>query len=564
MTLVLAIFALLAQNAAGAQASTTASLQGTVVRAGAGDPLSKATVELREDDIRASPLRLATGSDGRFAFQNLKPGRYQLVVTRSGYVRSPMVISLAAGQQVRDLQVSMTPSTAIFGHVYDDRGGPAGGVEVRALKATYPEGRRTLTVVRSVITNDLGEYRLFWLPPGRYYVSAFHPGPLRLRGGSFGGGRGGPDGVSLYRGVADPAVSAFVPVQNSEEHYVPVYFPGTFDERDASAIDLRAGTDFGEVNLVAAPVNERRVRGTIIDGATGRPAQFAGLRRSTPRNEILPGASKPFEDVDPTSGAFEVALLPGSHTLMATAGSGVGYAVIQVADADLDNVTIVTAPVFSLSARIVVEGRSGNNPDLGNLRVSLRRDPAIPGTSSSSYSVPQPTGSFALEAGPGNFRVNLAPLLNLTPSTFVTLPRGLEGAFVKSIRLGSADVLNDGLHLERPPDVPLEIVIGTTPGAIDGRLAAERRDQGADVSVALVPEVRRRVDLYRSVPPDGSGRFRFDRVPPGDYRIFAWSDVESGAWLDPGFMRAHENRGTPVRVSEGTTENVEVTVIQIQ
>jgi hypothetical protein len=54
-----------------------------------------------------------------------------------------------------------------------------------------------------------------------------------------------------------------------------------------------------------------------------------------------------------------------------------------------------------------------------------------------------------------------------------------------------------------------------------------------------------------------SGRFQFDRVPPGDYKVFAWQEVEAGAWHDPEFMRTYENLGTPVRVSEGETAVVE-------
>jgi hypothetical protein len=50
-------------------------------------------------------------------------------------------------------------------------------------------------------------------------------------------------------------------------------------------------------------------------------------------------------------------------------------------------------------------------------------------------------------------------------------------------------------------------------------------------------------------------------VPPDDYRVFAWEDVETGAWLDPQFMRLDEGRGTPVRIAEGASVSAEVAVI---
>ena len=60
------------------------------------------------------------------------------------------------------------------------------------------------------------------------------------------------------------------------------------------------------------------------------------------------------------------------------------------------------------------------------------------------------------------------------------------------------------------------------------------------------------------------GRFHIDRIPPGDYRAFAWEDVNDGAWQDPEFMSVNENRGTPVRIAEGTTGTVRLTLIARQ
>jgi hypothetical protein len=50
-------------------------------------------------------------------------------------------------------------------------------------------------------------------------------------------------------------------------------------------------------------------------------------------------------------------------------------------------------------------------------------------------------------------------------------------------------------------------------------------------------------------------------LTPGDYRLFAWEDIQTGAWEDPDFMRPYEGRGTPAHVNEGTNNDVQVTVI---
>ena len=79
------------------------------------------------------------------------------------------------------------------------------------------------------------------------------------------------------------------------------------------------------------------------------------------------------------------------------------------------------------------------------------------------------------------------------------------------------------------------------------------------MTVALLPNVRGRFDLVRTATTDPSGRFRLDRVAPGDYKVFAWNEVSDGDWQDPDVMRAYEERGTPIRVGDGTTERVRLT-----
>jgi hypothetical protein len=91
----------------------------------------------------------------------------------------------------------------------------------------------------------------------------------------------------------------------------------------------------------------------------------------------------------------------------------------------------------------------------------------------------------------------------------------------------------------------------------------DRQETSSNVKVALVPDgpLRRRGDLYKSTATDGSGSFRITGVAPGDYRLFAWEEVDDGAWRDPEFLRQDETRGKSVRVSALRTENVSVVVI---
>ncbi|MNC94822.1 hypothetical protein D3C83_117790 [compost metagenome] len=57
------------------------------------------------------------------------------------------------------------------------------------------------------------------------------------------------------------------------------------------------------------------------------------------------------------------------------------------------------------------------------------------------------------------------------------------------------------------------------------------------------------------------GKFRFQEIPPGDYKLFSWEDIEIGAWQDVEYIRPYESRGRAVRVSENSKEDVRLNVI---
>ncbi len=48
----------------------------------------------------------------------------------------------------------------------------------------------------------------------------------------------------------------------------------------------------------------------------------------------------------------------------------------------------------------------------------------------------------------------------------------------------------------------------------------------------------------------------------GDYKIFSWDEVEDGAWEDPDFLRAFEDRGQKISVEEGDTKTLDIVTIR--
>jgi Carboxypeptidase regulatory-like domain len=566
---------------------------------GTNEPIAKATVELRPVAAGGPPPYVAaTTADGTFAFGAVRAGQYRIVVTRPGYVTAEYgqrwpngagtPLTIPPGQSVSNLPIPMLQTAAISGRVRDGLGQPIGSVEVQALKATYRDGRRVLTRVDSTVSDDRGEYRLFWLAPGRYYLSARHPevggGLMRLSQGFIGGGGpAGPNGeiqFQEFRNNSDGAATGpivFGPAAiNVKERYMPVYFPGTTDEHDAASVDLGPGADQNGVDFVLEPVPMRRVRGRVVyetngEGATSAHVQWVsstGTTSMSGSDDVLSPARimELPHTVQCCNGSFELALAPGSYTIVAAVNNLIARADVQVGGDDVDGVLLSLGQGFNLSGRVTFDGRQPTPAELNALRFSLAMDPPVPGLAPNSYSVVLPNGSLTLNAGRGNFRINVAPLLNVPGASLVPPRPGsptLSGLYVKSIRLGAADVLNDGLHLDGRPDAPLEVVIGATPGSVDGVVLTENRQPVPNVIVSLLPDVARRgrLDLYRTVSSDASGRFKIDLVPPGDYVAFAWDGLESEDWQNPEFVAPHEARGTRVRVRDGAPTTIEVTAL---
>ena len=283
----------------------------------------------------------------------------------------------------------------------------AGQYRRAALKSSYQNGRRVLTAVQSVRTNDRGEYRLFWLAPGRYIVRATHPqaetGLMAMLGRQGGGGFQtsmgweASDRAGSLRNPKHRRSGAVRRIRPGRRRAEPIdtcrsISRGRTTIRRRLRIDLRAGADVGAIDVPVIPVRERHVRGVVINGATGQVAQYAGL--SEIRAGSLPGdchgraCGRTFQrrprPIDP-DGSFDVTLLPGRHTLMGTAGTGVGFVSLEVRDADLDGVRIVAMPEFNVTGRIVTDAPVENarpderphQPVARTSRAARRRPPTV-------------------------------------------------------------------------------------------------------------------------------------------------------------------------------------------
>ena len=618
------------------QPQGTGSISGTVVEMGSNFPIPGASVELRRIDCNnfSNPpevFNVKTGPDGKFNFPNLHAGGWCIVATavggkftpaeylQRGYKGRGVTIPLADGEKMPSVTLTMAPTSAISGHITDRDGEPVGHARVQAMELYYENGERRLYILQVVQTNDLGEYRFYWLPPGRYFVAAI-PDDILRQNVAFsipppgeGGHREDQLSPIVMRRIAQSG-------EVIEETYVPVYYGDVTEAQRSTPIDLVPGTNVTGMNISLrnSKVRSWHIRGTATNSATGMPAAGAQLRlmpRFWTSTVIMPNVQTDAE------GRFDLkGVLPGSYILfanqtgMAAPGSPVAPAAtagprgappgpgtnasaaanpcapppaagappppaatgappippvaarvpVDIGNSNVENLSITLTPGYTLIGRVDIENPAPTTDGSGprGLRVTLTHDPDLVGLPGAPQGAVQANGTFCLaNVAQGGYRVYVPPLLNTFQWGTSSLPPLLQNSYIKSIRLGGADVLTDGLRLNFAPQEPLEVVLGT--GAkLSGTVINDKRESVVNATVALVPaSSRQRIDLYRTTTSDSAGRYKLQGIPPGNYRAFAWEDVERDAWQDPEFLGLIEGRGTTVQVSEGIQADTDLIVI---
>ena len=221
------------------QTGNTGSIRGTVIDAKTSQPLNAATVSLQNAQASGGWNSATTAADGTFLFQGLLPGSYRLSASRNGYVSSARgggprngarnpgtTVSLSAGQSLDDVVLRLMPTGVITGHITNERDEPMPGVLVQSMKANFRNGHREFTDARTGFTDDRGEFRIWGLAPGQYYLKAINP-------------------RSVERGPTPTQV------------YVPIFYPGVADPAQAQAIELHPGEELSGINLSVARRRKR-------------------------------------------------------------------------------------------------------------------------------------------------------------------------------------------------------------------------------------------------------------------------------------------------------------------
>jgi hypothetical protein len=515
------------------------SVAGMVVRKGSNEPIHFAHITLANVGDEQKSFHDTTASDGRFSFKDVPPGDYRVTVTRNGFVtesygaRHPMdpglPLTLTSGKQADDLIFRMTPAAIITGHVRDENGEALPWAQVTALLSYFVQGKRTLMPASTSTTNDLGEYRLFNLPPGKYLLSAGYE-------------------MSQSMGMA---MAIAMGAREQREGLTTTYYPGTSDPLQAATVNVEPGAEIRSMDFSLRPSGVFHIRGHVAGLGPG-PAGFGGavmLRKGNSRlSAALPERTAAVKTEDGTFDLDQVA--SGSYEIIALEFAGdtprMTHRPVEVGGADVDGVDLAFEPGVTIAGHLRWEDKAAapNVP----LQVSLEQDEQI--FNLHPTAVVQSDGSFEMK----NVSVD---------SYWVNVTGPAPDAYLKTARYGSADALGN-FRVNSGSDATLELV-GSTRGAhIQGVVMNSDPVPVSGVWVTLIPEGSNRDQkrLYQSVRSRANGKFEFRGVAPGNYLLFSWDNIEEHEWADPEFLKPFKSQGVSIRVTEGETKTADLTLIR--
>lgn len=528
------------------------SIQGKVMDAKSGQPIRKVNVEIIGGTEQSSGRHTAaTSADGTFTIEDLAPGRYMVTLERAGFVETAknqkqMTITLQSGQNLTELVFRMQAAGVILGKIVDVDGDPMAGVTVNA--ATPSAGRPGILRLNSGAgtTNDLGEYRIADLRPGKYLVSA----------------------TPTNRAPASPAG------ENAKEQerkvYASTYYPGTLDKSRAVEVEVHTGEE-APANFGVLMTRAYRVAGTVNGVPSGAMVRLfltskngeAGMGMED-MQELTEGNRFEYSNVAPGAYVATMIVIKG---MLSGAQPDMQMVrlnpMIQVDKTDLEGLQLQPEPSGQIHGkfRLDTEGKL----DWTQLTATLLPieenssetafgagglGAAVMYSGMNSHSTVSNDGTFEIKNVPGG----TYQLLVGTQSD------GLRDYYTKSVILGGRDVADSGFSVNG--DLYLDVVVSAKGATIEGNVIDSKGKPVPYATVAVVPnrEQRARPDSYQQVSTDENGHFLARGLTPGSYLVLAFEELQEDM-RQPEFLKTYGGKGEKVELEEGSRKSVTAKVI---
>jgi hypothetical protein len=517
----------------------TGQLSGRVIAADTGAPVRSADIRLAGVKPDLSPRIAITDDEGRFVLRDVAVGQYLLTVSKAGFVRGsfglkkdgPSTFEVTAGQKIDFGDLALSRGGVITGRVLDAAGDPLADVNVVAWRLIYmtPASGRVMST-RSFPTNDRGEFRLYGLQPGRYFVSASLGAP----------------------GMAE----------------APTFYPSVTTATDALAIEVKAGQESSGVSMQLLPNPYGAVAGTVTDskgapysaGFVGLiPARPDGVTLSSVQLTAIPDSTGRFKIVNVSPGDYRLEVMSrawlekiGQSGRIGSAGLGeVASFPVTVMSGRTEEVAVQAGPGFRVRGHVFIDGAPASGAAATAIRVAAYSTSTnISGTGVPAGAEVLPDGSFVLTGvqGPRLFRPEKPAAKTYFARTTAAGLDVTERAFEVT-----ADVSGVEIHLT------------THPARIEGtvRDAAGSAIRDANVVVFsthrddwLVPGGLR----YHIVRSSADGAFSLASIPAGSYLAATVQAEDRDRWADPEFLESLRPAATAFTAANGSTATVSLVV----
>jgi hypothetical protein len=546
------------------------------------------SVSLPENQIAIDQFKAANSSrfgtmadaDGRFTINDVPPGRYTLQAEQLGFFDIPGRQATASvdGEKPANVSIPLLAGGTITGRVKNAAGKIFANASVTAYRITYINGKIVPQPSSSQPTDDRGEYRMFWLPPGDYVVVADPPVyPLSNVGSApIGGPRGG----------AQPQGPMSTPP------FMRTFYPQALTTAEAGIIAVKSGEQLSAMDITvqkgatykitgdihAAPytgtAQPQRGRGGNVDpNAPLRIQGYLGLEyrdpsvidmRSTNLGGAVPSAGTFFltSTGDGLRATFEVPnVLPGEYYLVPRVtqavftGSGVFSAnriPVDVRDGDVNGLAIELVPSVGVDGILTIDDKP---PGKATVRVAIgavgNPSPTFQGIVARAVIPKADDGTFTIANVPNSrYRVEMG----------AGLPPDL---YLSDVRLGGLNVFDSGFEVGREQLQPLQVSLRSGAATVEGVVRNGDR-LVANATVVVIPPDGRRENraLYKTAKSDASGKFTIRGVAPGNYKLFAFENAAGGEFYNARFMSKVEFRGKAITVGQGSVSTETLTLIE--
>ena len=578
---------------AGPRPAGTASIAGRVLRENAG--VARVAVTLDASDGRGQRQTL-TDDEGLFQFERLPAGRFLLTAWKPGWVpsyygsprpgRPPGApIAVADGARVTDIRIPLVRGGVIAGTIVDSAGRPLARQFPILLEERLVGNRRMIGRVRFPLdagffersTDDRGEFRLFGLPPGTYYVMVE---PSISSGARF-------TTTDEVRWASQPAGASAAPPLGAVAGYAPLFYPGTMDPSAAQGIVIGAGEVKEGLTFRVSHAPVARLTGVVQRPDSTPAAATTVTMRSREIRAVIEGAG--FRATTGPDGRFMIpGVAPGEYLLSVRAASVVASApppgeraasapvydlwggrAVVVAGQDIENVSIALAPAASLSGRLVFDGTTAKPPaDLSEIRLRFIATDELAqaqgggagGTASLILATVQPDGTFrAVGLPPDRYSVTAS-----WPG--MRSGDGTSGWWLTTVHIDNRDLGDAPIDVRANAEVT-GIAIGFRDriGAIEGLLSdAAGRPAPEYFVVAFSADRASWTTTSRRfvapVRPGTDGRYRVNGLLPGDYYLAVVTAVGQDESADPAFLEAILPSAIKIVVAAGDTKRQDLKI----